>query len=371
MAGTKKINKAKARPTVIATYEVLAGMDGNPNTPKEFDEDPHTDGEVFFKAEDDATKVEKNKITILNFIHQDLHHDTARTVPALTSKDNSDIEVYHRATYNGVELDVCVYWPPREEGDFKSCVALVKFSSDDLSDEHGENGVISADASWNQDAKADKFTVKNDKLTKNYWAPRWKYVVNALRTTAYERYEKNGVYIPEPEPEVVIDDKDEQLDSNEEREEEMEVYSGSIKAIIGTKGAKIQEIRATSRVTDIKMPAKNEDGPRLKARELVTVTIMGKGRAIKTAREMIQAVVDEWANAPRPPRDGGNNGGFSTDSANDFHGNGGSGESWGGNNEKVDTTTGGDWEVGAHGGGDNDGGAATQSWDSGAGGGGW
>jgi hypothetical protein len=74
----------------------------------------------------------------------------------------------------------------------------------------------------------------------------------------------------------------------------MEVYSGSIKAIIGTKGAKIQEIRATSRVTDIKMPAKNEDGPRLKARELVTVTIMGKGRAIKTAREMIQAVVDEW-----------------------------------------------------------------------------
>jgi len=119
-------------------------------------------------------QVEKNKITILNFIHQDLHHDTARTVPALTSKDNSDIEVYHRATYNGVELDVCIYWPPREEGDFKSCVALVKFSSDDLSDEHGENGVISADASWNQDAKADKFTVKNDKLTKNYWAPRWK-----------------------------------------------------------------------------------------------------------------------------------------------------------------------------------------------------
>jgi hypothetical protein len=57
MAGTKKINKAKARPTVIATYEVLAGMDGNPNTPKEFDEDPHTDGEVFFKADDDATKV--------------------------------------------------------------------------------------------------------------------------------------------------------------------------------------------------------------------------------------------------------------------------------------------------------------------------
>ncbi len=136
------------------------------------------------------------------------------------------------------------------------------------------------------------FTNKNQNFVRQ--ANATQYIVNAIRTTAYERYEKNGVYIPEPEPEVVVDDKDEQLDSNEEREEEMEVYSGSIKAIIGTKGAKIQEIRATSRVTDIKMPAKNEDGPRLKARELVTVTIMGKGRAIKTAREMIQAVVDEW-----------------------------------------------------------------------------
>jgi len=57
MTGTKKMNKAKPRPTVLATYEVLAGMDGNPNTPKEFDEDPHTDGEVFFKADEDATKV--------------------------------------------------------------------------------------------------------------------------------------------------------------------------------------------------------------------------------------------------------------------------------------------------------------------------
>jgi hypothetical protein len=67
MAGTKKINKAKARPTVIATYEVLAGMDGNPNTPKEFDEDPHTDGEVFFKAEDDATKVCRRSSLLSSF----------------------------------------------------------------------------------------------------------------------------------------------------------------------------------------------------------------------------------------------------------------------------------------------------------------
>jgi predicted RNA-binding protein YlqC (UPF0109 family) len=79
-----------------------------------------------------------------------------------------------------------------------------------------------------------------------------------------------------------------------EREEQMEVYCGSTGKIIGPKGAKIQEIRKASGVTDIKMPAKNEDGPRPKARDLVHLTIIGKGRAIKTARDLIQAVVDEW-----------------------------------------------------------------------------
>jgi hypothetical protein len=57
MAGTKKINKAKARTAVFATYEVLSGMDGNPNTPKEFDESHHDDDEVYFRADDDATQV--------------------------------------------------------------------------------------------------------------------------------------------------------------------------------------------------------------------------------------------------------------------------------------------------------------------------
>jgi hypothetical protein len=222
MAGNKKINKAKARATVITTYEVLAGMDGNPNTPKEFDESPHTDEELFFKADDDATQVctlppsprrflfhavatigwrvaasnaqrrchaftfeqtelmmslkqaDKNKVLILNFIHQELHHGTERKIPALTEKDNTNIETYHRVNYRGVDLDVCVYWPPREDGEFKACFAMVKFASDDLSAEYGENGVVSTDAAWNADAKADKFTLKNDKLMSNYWAPRWK-----------------------------------------------------------------------------------------------------------------------------------------------------------------------------------------------------
>ena len=60
MAGTKKINKAKGRATVVTTYEVLSGMDGNPNTPKEFDESPHNDDEVYFKADGDATQVCRN-----------------------------------------------------------------------------------------------------------------------------------------------------------------------------------------------------------------------------------------------------------------------------------------------------------------------
>lgn len=80
----------------------------------------------------------------------------------------------------------------------------------------------------------------------------------------------------------------------------LEVFYGSTGRIIGPKGAKIQEIKKTSGVTDIKMPAKSEDGPRPKAREPVNITIIGKGRAIATARNLIQAVVDEWVCVLRP-----------------------------------------------------------------------
>jgi predicted RNA-binding protein YlqC (UPF0109 family) len=93
---------------------------------------------------------------------------------------------------------------------------------------------------------------------------------------------------------VAGDDKDGDNDSQEEREESMEVFCGSTGKIIGPKGAKIQEIKKTSGVTDIKMPAKSEDGPRPKARDPVNITIIGKGRAIATAKSLIQAVVDEW-----------------------------------------------------------------------------
>jgi hypothetical protein len=74
----------------------------------------------------------------------------------------------------------------------------------------------------------------------------------------------------------------------------MSVFSGATGKIIGPKGAKIQEIKRNANVKDIKMPAKNEDGTRPKAREPVDITIIGKPRAITKARELIQEVVDEW-----------------------------------------------------------------------------
>lgn len=74
----------------------------------------------------------------------------------------------------------------------------------------------------------------------------------------------------------------------------MSVYVGSTGKIIGPKGAKIQEIKKASNVTDIKMPPKTEGGDRPKARDPVDITIIGKPRAIAKAREMIQEVVNEW-----------------------------------------------------------------------------
>jgi hypothetical protein len=118
---------------------------------------------------------------MLNFIHKELHHVTERKVPVLnTETDNPNVDVYHCVKFQGVELDVCVYWPQPVEGEYKACVAMVKLTSDDLSDECGEVGTISSDAAWNADSKKDSFTLKNDKLVKNYWAPRWKVRIVSL-----------------------------------------------------------------------------------------------------------------------------------------------------------------------------------------------
>jgi len=182
---------------VANVYEIIQGMvrihllalqtafltfpqDGNPASPQEFDVSPHDEGEVYFKADDDASKVcswclltqinplafpsesrsrvtlkqtelttpqaAKNRVLILNYIHQGLHHATERKVPILKGKQNDNIEIYHRVKYQGVELDVCIYWPPRGEGEFKEAAAMVKFADDDLSAEYADkegNGVVS------------------------------------------------------------------------------------------------------------------------------------------------------------------------------------------------------------------------------------
>lgn len=116
---------------------------------------------------------------ILNFIHQELHQATERKVPVLhEGDDNENLEVYHRTTYQDAQLDVCVYWPRVATDGDKRCLAILKFTSDnlpeDLTDDHLAVGVVHANAGWNAEAKADEFTFKNQKLGRNYWAPRWK-----------------------------------------------------------------------------------------------------------------------------------------------------------------------------------------------------
>ena len=69
------------------------------------------------------------------------------------------------------------------------------------------------------------------------------YVVNALRKATYERYEKDGTFIPEPEPEheavAIVDDK-------EEKEEPMDIFAGTLGKFLAEKGALLREIEKVS-----------------------------------------------------------------------------------------------------------------------------
>jgi DNA-directed RNA polymerase specialized sigma54-like protein len=121
-----------------------------------------------------SAQLDKKKIPLLNFIHKDLHQNIARKIPV---NDNPHFEIYHRATFQGVELDVCVYFPAPQNENGKECYAMVKVVDDDLSSE--ESAPIYIDAMFNADAKADSFTEKNATLAKNYWAPRWKVCSSA------------------------------------------------------------------------------------------------------------------------------------------------------------------------------------------------
>lgn len=71
-----------------------------------------------------------------------------------------------------------------------------------------------------------------------------------------------------------------------------DIPSGCTGAIVGKGGATINGLKSQSGVEDIKMPEKVE--PRPKAREPVTLTIIGRKSAAEKAKVLIQAIVDEW-----------------------------------------------------------------------------
>ena len=51
---------------------------------------------------------EKDRVLILNYIHKRLRDVNDRFVPFLNDKK---IELYHRDTFEDVDVDICVYWP--------------------------------------------------------------------------------------------------------------------------------------------------------------------------------------------------------------------------------------------------------------------
>lgn len=109
------------------------------------------------------------------------------------------------------------------------------------------------------------------------------------------RYEKNGIYKPEPEPEPASDEDGEQVsNSSEIVEETMEVFAGCTGKLIGPKGTKINELKKASGCKDIKMPEKDDSAERPKARSLVSITLIGTARQNSKARKLVQKVVDEW-----------------------------------------------------------------------------
>lgn len=277
---------------------------------------------VRFQPETDQVdrQATKKRVLVLNAIHQKLHHNTLRCIPALEGTEfEKEVEIYHRFTYQGQDLDVCTFFAPgRDSKGYKEAFLLVKYTSDDLSD---DTECVVTSATWCKEAQADKFSKKHEELSKHYWTPRWKvrtftmsnslrprvlaaprsrtnyyqYVVNILRNEMAHRYEKNGTYIPEPKSELDSDEEGAQVSSSSEIiEEPMEVFAGCTGKLIGPKGSKINELKKASGCKDIKMPEKDESADRPKARSPVSITLIGTARQIAKARKLVQEVVDEW-----------------------------------------------------------------------------
>ncbi|CZR62998.1 uncharacterized protein PAC_12895 [Phialocephala subalpina] len=300
-------------------FAAIEKMDGNPMTPQEFDEYEHGEEEFYFRADDDAPENLKRRCLILNYIHTRLHVDMQRTIPAMLPS-KGEFEYYHRDEFQGVELDVCVWFPKKfETTDWKQVHAVVKYASDQLEDDDAYERVIGADVAWTPEGRNDPFTMKHDSMSRSYWAPRWKYLCRYLTDRMWNDFEKDGTVIErEHEPENVgrggggngaaatsNGGGAAEYDDGSEQEEVMEVFSGITGRIIGPGGSKIKEIKAETSIANIDLPKREDGAPRPRPREMVNITLKGTRTAINKVKVIIKEISDEWNNTPRPPRDGG------------------------------------------------------------------
>ncbi|KAH6720837.1 hypothetical protein BKA61DRAFT_668735 [Leptodontidium sp. MPI-SDFR-AT-0119] len=291
-------------------FDAIADDDGNAKNAKEFDLIPHSEDEMFFMVDEDLTgderKVAQDRVDLLNFIHKELFFSkVVRHIPAPLDNVVNDIEYFHQAEYKGRKIDIGVCFYQAENG-VLTARAFAKFADAELSDNDFGTTIYADHAANATEAKKDKSSKVVAGLTKFYWAPRWNFVVRylRLRMEAYTRDGSHAIEIVDPAlptPETLDDDNSAVTDHP------YDIPSGCTGAIVGKGGATINGLKSQSGVEDIKMPEKVE--PRPKAREPVTLTIIGRKSAAEKAKVLIQAIVDEWLNAPRPPRDGGNGGG--------------------------------------------------------------
>ncbi|KAF2429304.1 hypothetical protein EJ08DRAFT_735073 [Tothia fuscella] len=306
------------------------------------------DEEDFFVASDGASKVEQDRIHILNYIVKKLDVKMDRSIPA-DAREGSAYEIYHQDEFEGVKFSICAYFDG--EGDERRCVAVVKIASD--TDGKIDSGTwldFGAPSGKGMDQSLDSFVP-----SRHYWVPRWQYIVRYLRERVLHDFESNGTEIVRAEPEkpaVTTDLKGGKggkggagADSFGEISEEIEVFAGSKGKIIGPGGSMIKEIKAATGVFGIDLGPKDIE-PRPRARDPANITLKGTPAAVAKAKAMIMDIVDAWANN-RPPRRDESGGDFNAGGNDGFSGNDGFDTNtstqatggWGGN-DNDDTTAG-------------------------------
>lgn len=80
-------------------------------------------------------------------------------------------------------------------------------------------------------------------------------------------------------------------------EEKMNVFTGAIGRIVGSKDSKIAEIKEITGCEDVRVPRRNDGNSSRGPREIIQITLKGTSQQISDARHMIQGIADAWANA--------------------------------------------------------------------------